>query len=214
MAQWEREEIAERVAASVPIRARMGKPLGGAATYGYRWKGNELVVDEKEAPVRKLLYEIFARTKRKKTTASELNGLGYRTRNGSLFSDTTIGRLLQDSTPKGTRIANYTKSLGEGKKWVIKPESEWVKIPCQAIVSEELWNECNDVLARQERKKNTVGPQVAFLLSGYIHCTCGSKMYVFSEALMYKCKKCKRKIAVSDIDELSPSAKIVPDDRF
>src|SRR5258706_5303842 len=96
MATWEREEIADRVAASVPIRARMGKPLGGAASFGYKWQGKEIVIDEQEAPIRKLMYELYLKYKRKKAVASELNTLGYRTRSGAKFTDTTVGRLIQD----------------------------------------------------------------------------------------------------------------------
>ena len=202
MAQWEREEISSRVAASVPVRAKLGKPLGGAASFGYRWKGKQLVVDEKEAPVRKLIYEFFLKHKRKKTTAKELNDLGYRTRNGSKFTDTTIYRLLKDTTAKGERRANYTKSLGDGKQWVLKPETEWVITNCPAIVPEDLWNECNRILAEQETKRRRPGPKPVHLLSGLMHCTCGKKMYVFHSSNVYVCKPCKNRIPVADIDEI------------
>ncbi len=202
MAQWEREEIADRVAASVPIRAKMGKPLGGQASFGYSWVGKELTIAEQEAPVRKLLYEVFLKTKRKKATATELNNLGYRTRNGSLFSDTTIERLLKDPTAKGVRRANYTRSLGAGKNWVIKPQSDWIEIPCPAVVDESVWDECNMILKQQERKRVKNGPRPVYLLSGYVYCSCSGKMYVYSESPVYKCKKCKRKIDVQDIDEI------------
>lgn len=203
IAQWEREEIAARVAASVPIRAQLGKPLGGAAPYGYRWQDKEIVVDEQEAPIRKLMYELFIEHKRKKTVASKLNALGYRTRNGSKFSDTTIGRLLHDTTAKGIRIANYTKSLGEGKAWVIKPESEWVTSSCPAIVTEALWEECNAILRQQEEKNKKVNRTTVHLLSGLLFCGCGGKMYVYADGENYKCSKCRKtKIGISDMEEI------------
>lgn len=202
MAAWEREEIADRVAASVPIRAKMGKPLGGAASFGYEWKDKGLIVNQQEAPIRKLVYELFIKYKRKKTVATELNKLGYRTRSGSQFSDTTVDRLLKDPTAKGERVANYTRSLGEGKKWVIKPKEEWVVMPCEPIVSEDIWNEANQILDSQTTKRRKPGPRSVHLLSGFVSCTCGKKMYVFHEAPTYACKKCKNRIGVEDIDEI------------
>ncbi len=202
MATWEREEIADRVAASVPIRAKLGKPLGGQASFGYRWDGKDLVIDEKEAPIRKLIYDLFLKHKRKKVVANELNKMGYRTRNASNFSDTTIDRLLRDSTAKGQRIANHTKSTGEGKKWIRKPSEDWVIIPCPQIVSEDVWNECNAILDAQYKAKSKPSKRTQYLLAGFINCHCGSKMYVYHKAPVFFCKNCKNKIAVSDIEEI------------
>lgn len=202
MAEWEREEIASRVAASVPIRAKLGKSLGGAASFGYRWQDNALVIDDQEGPIRKLLYELFLKHQRKKATASALNKLGYRTRNGSLFSGTTVERLLRDPNAKGERRANYTKSQGANKQWMVKPKEDWVIIPCPAVVSPELWNQCNSILDAQYRKRDKPGRSAVHLLSGLVTCHCGKTMYVFHNTKIYSCRNCKNRIPVEDIDEI------------
>lgn len=198
MAQWEREEIGSRVAASVVVRAKMGKPLGGQAVYGYKWRNRELVPNPDEALVAKLMFDLFLEHKRRRTVARLLNEKGFRTRSGAKFSDTTVLRLLQDPTLKGKHRLNYTTSKGEGKSWNLKPRAEWHFMDVEPIVSAEVWDRANSILTSQHTKRPA--RLAVHLFTGVALCECGTKMYVLSGSPKYVCGKCRNKIPAEDLE--------------
>jgi len=203
MAQWEREEIAERVAASIPIRAKLGKSLGGHPPLGYRWNAQrQFVPNPEEAPIRRLVCELFLEHRRVKAVARILNERGYRNRKGAPFEGKAIKRLLLDPTAKGIRRLNYTQATRKGGPWVLKPEKDWVIHHVEPVVPAELWDQCAALL--EERRITRVVPSrtPVHLFTGFARCTCGQRMYVKWKSPKYVCPKCGIRIRATDLEEI------------
>lgn len=201
MAQWEREEIGDRVRASIGVRARLGKPINGSAPFGFHWKDKKLVQKPSEAEIVKRIFELFVQTRRKGTVAVALNKAGYRTRNGAIWRDSQIARVLQDSAAKGTYICNRTRRTGDWQ-YEEKPEDQWVRLPVEPIVSGDIWHQSGVILAEREKKEDRHGRVPMRLFGGLTVCKCGQRMYVPSGSRKYTCTKCKNKILGDDLEAI------------
>ncbi len=151
---------------------------GGAAPFGYCWRDGRLEIDQKEAPVRRLIYDLFLKHRRKKTVAGILNELGYRTRSGANFSDMAVDRLLRDSTAMGRR--------NEGS----------MIVPVDPIVSIEVWERVSRLLGSRDGKRATS------LFGRRVRCACGGAMSVPSKSKKYVCAECGSRILADDLEDI------------
>ena len=199
MAQWEREEIADRVKASIKIRAKLGKSLGGAAPFGYQWKDNKLVVHPVESPVRKLMYELFSKNKRMKGVARLLNQVG----------------LSHPERQQVHRHDGFEAASGHHGKGVVSLQSHLpgrhrqthsqtrIRMGFQPRLCRLCPKTCGKSATMpwtHERPKGRLDAKPVHLFAGLLHCGCGQKMYVFSRSPKYVCPKCRNKITIEDIE--------------
>jgi site-specific DNA recombinase len=199
LAEFEREQISERVSASVESRARQGKPTGGRPPMGYMWDSEQrLVTNPKEVPIVLRAFEIFAETERLKTTCERLTSEGFRARK-SEFSPTTLKRLLTNTIYIGKKLANYSTNKGNTRSWKYKNKDEWVYIDVDPLIKVEKWEQVNSIIKQNAKHSQQGIPKKGkYLFSGLLVCDCGEKLYVSPYNGMktpkYLCRNCRRKI--------------------
>ena len=164
VAQDEIRKLSERLKFGFRQAIKNGHVLGNDKLYGYDKKDCVLTVNEEEAEIIRIIFDLYGNQRLgTRTISKRLMELGYTSREGNAFNTLTIRHILENPKYKGWYCGNKSQSVDyRTKRNILLDESEWVTYPdpsIPAIVSEELWNRANVLYKRrrEEMKSHSSG---------------------------------------------------------
>ena len=159
---------------------------GGGLTFGYRMKDQRLEIDETTAPVVVEIFTRYADGERMTDIAKDLTRRGIRTTQGNKITLNVVHYLLKNR-----------RYIGEYKfRDMIIPDA----IP--PIVSEELFNRVQEIMARNQKAPAMRKAEDDYILTTRLFCgKCGTfmvgesgKSHTGTVHRYYKCSHAKRKM--------------------
>ena len=156
-------------------------------TYGFKkMPDKSIVIDQKEAEMIKLIFELSAGGYGTHCSAEILYQNGYRNRKGKGISPSLIRNIIRNPIYKGTVVQNRQHYDFESKQTYKNPPSEWLfhENAVPKIIDEELFERANRGLDQRKQEGNRGGSYLKgsapgkYDLSGKLFCgLCGSPFY-------------------------------------
>ncbi|MBX9955093.1 recombinase family protein [Peribacillus simplex] len=160
LAQFEREQLAERVQMGMSKKANLGERNGGKAPFGYKLQDGKLIINEEEARYIRDIFRLYTSGKGMRTITLYLNQFG-------VYKDIrTVGRMLENPVYSGRlRWANNSKM-----DVIVSDE-----INHPPIIDQELFNQAQKL--RNQRFKEGKKATSPYPFSGVLRCgRCGSPL--------------------------------------
>lgn len=167
VAQDEIRKLSERLKFGFRQAIKNGHVLGNDKLYGYDKKDCVLTVNEEEAEIIRIIFDLYGNQRLgTRTISKRLMELGYTSREGNAFNTLTIRHILENPKYKGWYCGNKSQSVDyRTKRNVLLDESEWVTHPdpsIPAIVPEELWNRANALYKRRREEMKSHSSGISF----------------------------------------------------
>ena len=128
-------------------------------TWGYDKVGKKIVINEQEAEVVRLIYNLCCEGYGSRKISKKLESKGIKSRTGRKFPEVTIRRILRNPLFKGTAVMNKKHKDFNTKQTVYTEKSAWIYheniVP--AIVSEEIWEQANKMMDKHAITEKTEG---------------------------------------------------------
>lgn len=179
MAEYYSKNLAREVRKGMDVLSSKGLHTGGSPPLGYDVVDKKLAINEAEAEIVRLIFEMYSNKYTYNDMAKELNARGYKTKSGNEFSASSFNSILTQRKYIGEYVYNrrVAKSLtGKYNSHANKPEDEIVRIPgaVPRIIDNETWGKVQARLNQNKRKVGTYKSKSNYLLSGLIVCgECG-----------------------------------------
>lgn len=172
-AQYERELTSERIRDKYEASSKLGIWMGGYPPLGYDPKNRELIINNKEAKIVKMIYQTFMETESVADTVRAMNSQGYKTKTwvtangktyyGGVFTKRAILYILQNPVYAGKIV--HKGKIYQGKH--------------QPIIKSDKWDKIQAIFTRKDNRvlKSVTRISTPPLLKGIFYCgCCRSKM--------------------------------------
>jgi site-specific DNA recombinase len=172
-AEWERESIITRTTTGRLQRLKEGHWATGPVPFGYDYNRDtkNLVINENEAKIIRMIYDLYASGKSLSSITDQLNKelIRPRSKTGKGWYATGIRQVLINPAYKGEAIVNRHSHIGNISKVDM---SKAIKMAIPPIVSQEKWDIAQSRLVNNKSSKAT--EDGVFTLQGLIKCgLCG-----------------------------------------
>lgn len=160
--QDEADRTSERIKFVFKNRLKEGYVISGTAPFGFKIENKRPVIDERTAPIRKAVYDIFLDCRSKRETCRRILD-----QYGIAFDPKTVKALIQDE-----------KSIGI---------NQGVKGWCPAIVDEETFKRANELINLRSQRNSYERTDKVYLFTSLVFCSeCGRRMTT------YRCRNTRK----------------------
>ncbi|UPO88306.1 recombinase family protein [Niallia sp. Man26] len=189
IAQWERENTAERVKLGMEKKTKLGKWKGGMAPYGYKIVNKELEINEDEEPLIKYIFHL-SRTLGFYSIAKKITEQGFTTRKGGDWHVDTVRDIANNPIYAGYLTFNDPKDSKKPPRQQTLYDGQHSRI----VHREEFWS-LQDILDKRRTfggKRETSN----YYFSSVLRCArCGSSMSGHKGSQGVKTYRCSGKKA-------------------
>lgn len=152
------EEYSRELSKKISNRHKKRQETGSnivltSATWGYDKINKQIVINEKEADIVRLIYDLYIQGYGSRSISKELSNRGIKNRNGKDFAEGVIRQIIRNPLYMGTVIMNKRSYIFESKKTVRNPKEEWIyhENAVPAIVSKEIWEKANRIMDQRSK---------------------------------------------------------------